>query len=32
MAGVTLRTIRYYDQHDILKPSSCIRIRRKILY
>ena len=21
MAGVTLRTIRYYDQHDILKPS-----------
>ena len=23
MAGVTLRTIRYYDQHDILKPISC---------
>ena len=21
MAQVTLRTIRYYDQHDILKPS-----------
>ena len=21
MAGGTLRTIRYYDQHDILKPS-----------
>ena len=21
MADVTLRTIRYYDQHDILKPS-----------
>lgn len=21
MAGVTLRTIRYYDKHDILKPS-----------
>ena len=21
MSGVTLRTIRYYDQHDILKPS-----------
>lgn len=32
MAGVTLRTIRYYDQHDILKPSLVSESGSKILY
>ena len=32
MAHVTLRTIRYYDKQDILKPSYVSPVRSTFLY
>ena len=31
MAHVTLRTVRYYDKQDILKPSAHVFIQTRIL-